>query len=108
MYCLIINVIIYLLVQQKSKLLHDLFPQQDGQELVVCDVLDLRDDDTPGLLEDSLIVPVRVDLPQSSGHPVVFPGHQGVHAGEDQLLVYSDFTWEKPDLFTGVIAERRR
>lgn len=85
----------YLLVQQKSELFHDLLPKQDGQELVVCDVLDLCDDDTPGLLEDCLVVPVRVDLPQSAGHPVVFPGHQCVHAGEHQLLVYSDFTWEK-------------
>ena len=34
-----------------------------------------------------LIIPVRVDMGQTSRHPVVLSGHEGVHASQYQLLV---------------------
>ncbi|KAK3915336.1 Lipoprotein signal peptidase [Frankliniella fusca] len=72
------------------ELLHDLLAEDDGQELVVGDVLDLRDDDAPGLLVEGLVVPVRVDGGQAARHGVVLARHERVHARQHQLLVDSD------------------
>ena len=42
---------------------HDVLSQDEGQELLVSDVLDDGRHDVSGLLEDHLVVPVVVDAP---------------------------------------------
>ena len=66
---------------------HDVLSQDEGQELLVSDVLDDGRHDVSGLLEDHLVVPVVVDAPQFRSNPVVFPHHEQVHDGQDCLLV---------------------
>ena len=57
----VIPVVVPFLLQDKSMTLHDFFAQDHGQELVVGDVLDDGGVDVLGLLEEGLVVPVRVD-----------------------------------------------
>ena len=45
-------------------------------------------------LEETLIVPVGVDLGQLGGQAVVLPQPHGVHAGQRHLLVDPDVTCE--------------
>lgn len=65
----------YFFLKHQSKLLHDVFSEEDGQELVVGDVLDLGDVDAPGFLVEGLIIPVRVHFGQSVGDTVVLSSH---------------------------------
>lgn len=42
-------------------------------------------------LEKDFVIPMGIDLGQFLGDGVVFAGPEGVHAGQDELLVDSDF-----------------
>ena len=66
---------------------HDVLSQDEGQELLVSDVLDDCRHDVSGLLEDHLVVPVVVDAPQFRSNPVVFSDHEEVDDGQHGLLV---------------------
>lgn len=46
--------------------------------ILECDVLQLRRHDASGLLEDLLVAPVGVQLPQVGGHSVVFAQEHGM------------------------------
>ena len=70
-------------------LVHHLLAQHHGQELVVGDVLHQGRHDVPGLLEDRLVVPVRVDLAELRRDPVVLPHEERVDHGQHSLLVHS-------------------
>ena len=70
-------------------LVHHLLAQHHGQELVVGDVLHQGRHDVPGLLEDRLVVPVRVDLAELRRDPVVLPHEESVDHGQHSLLVDS-------------------
>ena len=82
--------------QDQLMLVHHFPPQHHRQELIVGDVLDLSCIDVLHLLggcqsmgcwgsnlENGLIAPVRVDLCNDLGHPVVLPHEQCVHHGQD-------------------------
>ena len=83
-------VVRYLLLEQQVELGDGVLAQDDGQELVEADVLDHADDDVARLLEQLLVVPVRVDLRQLGGDQVVLTHPQRVLTGQDELLVDSD------------------
>ena len=54
--------------------------------------LNLRDDDPPGLLVEPLVVPVRVEVGEVAGEPVVLPHpHRVVHS-QPRLLVNTVIT----------------
>jgi hypothetical protein len=55
-------------------------------------MLNNGDVDTSGFLEEGLVVPVWVDALEFSGNSVMFTSKQGVHTGQDQLFVDTDFT----------------
>ena len=76
-------------------LLHELLAEHHGQELVVGDVLHDGHVDVPGLLEDGLVGPVRVDCGQLVGECVVRADHEGVDAGKSGVLVDSGLTGEE-------------
>lgn len=61
--------------------------EQRGQPLGVRDVLDRGRDDPARLLEQRLVVPVRVDQRQLAGHAVVLAHPQRVHGGQVRLRV---------------------
>jgi hypothetical protein len=50
-------------------------------------------------LVDGFIVPVGVDGGKTLGNTVVFTGHQGVHTGQDKLLVDTDLTLKIKEMF---------
>ena len=66
---------------------HVVLAEEEGQELVVDDVLPLGDQNTARLLEDCLLVPVLVEGLQGQSDPVVLPQPNGVEGGEARLLV---------------------
>lgn len=66
--------------------------QDQRQELRVGDVLELRDDDPPRLLEEDLVQPVRVDALELPRHAVVLPHPQRVQGGQTSVLVHSHVT----------------
>ena len=74
---------------QDVELGHVVRPQDDGQPLVVGDVLHLCDLDPPGLLVEPLVLPVRVEVVQLGGQPVVFPHPHRVVDRQARLLVRS-------------------
>ena len=59
-------------------LMHHFFAKNHRQELVVGNVLDHGDDNVSGLLEQSLVIPVRVDGGQLPCDLVVLPHPQRV------------------------------
>ena len=61
---------------------------------LVGDVLVDCHQDLSGLLEDPLVVPVRVDPGQFSGQSVVFPQEDGVESCQPGLLVVPVVAWE--------------
>ena len=61
--------------------------QYGGDELVVGDVLDLSPHHLPGLLIQSLLVPVRVDGLEERGEPVVLPHQDRVDAGQARVVI---------------------
>lgn len=91
-YGRIIAVPIAVFLGQQAELLHHFFTQNDRQELVVRDVLDDGDVDATRLLEQSFVVPVRVDLRELGGQSVVLARHQRVHAREYKLLVHANLS----------------
>ena len=58
---------------------HHPLAQDQRQPLVVRDVLHLGADDLPGLVEQSLVVPVHVQRLQTRHDPVVFTQPSRVH-----------------------------
>lgn len=66
--------------------------QDQRQELRVGDVLQLRDDDPPRLLEEDLVQPVGVDAQQLPRHAVVLPHPQRVQSGQPRVLVHPHVT----------------
>lgn len=101
-YGRIIAVPIAVFLGQQAELLHHFFAQNDRQELVVRDVLYDGDVDATRLLEQGFVVPVRVDLRELGGHPVVLACHQRVHAREYKLLVHANLSrFEAEHAFVG-------
>lgn len=80
------------LERQEAELLHLVAAQDDGQELVVGDVLHLADEDPPRLLVQPLVVPVRVDVGQLGHEPVVLAQEDGVRDGQAGLLAVTRIT----------------
>ena len=68
-------------------LIHDVLAKDEGQELVVGDMLGHGRHDVSRLLEYHLVVPVMVDVPKLRGNPVVFSDHEEVDDGQHGLLV---------------------
>ena len=58
----VVSCIVSLGQRQDVQLLHEVSAKDDGQPLVVGDVLHLRDEDPSCLLIQPLIVPVRVEV----------------------------------------------
>ena len=69
-------------------LIHDCLAEDDWEVLAVGDVLDLRPHDAAGLLEQLLVVPVRVDGGQLARDLVVLPHPQRVYRHQPDVLVH--------------------
>ena len=82
-------------VQDESVALHNVLAEDHGQELVVGDVLHDGGHDVARLLEDALVVPVRVDLSELGGDAVVFAQHDGVQRHQHHLLVDARITGQE-------------
>ena len=65
----VVSCIVSLGQRQDVQLLHEISAKDDGQPLVVGDVLHLRDEDPSRLLVQPLVVPVRVEVVQFFGKP---------------------------------------
>ena len=63
--------------------------QDDGEPLVVGDVLYDGSNVPPGLQEGSIVGPMRVKIGELEGDSVVFPEPERVEGGEARLLVNS-------------------
>ena len=48
---------------------HELFAQDHGKELIVGDVLGYCGHNVPSLLENRLVVPVRINVSKLTGYP---------------------------------------
>ena len=66
---LVVLVVVPVGKRQDVQLTHVLRPKDDGQPLVVGDVLHLRDEDPSCLLVQPLVVPVRVEVVQFFSKP---------------------------------------
>lgn len=62
----------YLSFSEQTVTFHDFFTQHHGQEFVVGDLLNNGGNNVSCLLENFLIVPVRVDFAEFEGDAVVF------------------------------------
>ena len=65
------------------------------QELVVSHVLELGREDAPTVLEQLLVVPVRINLSQFVDDTVVFSHVNGVDGSQTGLLAGSSVTYQK-------------
>ncbi len=83
----VIDVSITILVEDKLMAVHNLLAKNHGEELIVGDVLHYGGHDVAGLMEDSLIIPVGVDLSQLTADPVVLTDKEGVDKGQDSLFI---------------------
>ena len=72
---------------QDVQLGHVVSAEHQRKPLVVGHVLILSDDNLPGLLVKPLVVPVRVEVGQLGGQPVVFPHPDSVEYSQARLLV---------------------
>lgn len=54
---------------------------------LINDMLILRNHDPPGLLKNSLGIPVPIHSLELGGNSVVLPEPEGVHGGEARLLI---------------------
>ena len=73
----------------EGEFLH-LGPADDGgQPFVVRDVLHLSDENAPGFLEETLVVPLRIEVRQFSGESVVLAHENGVRDGQIGIFVRS-------------------
>lgn len=71
----------------QSILQHVLASQEDRQPLVVADVLVLRNVDFARLLEDHLVVPLRINLLKIVGDSVVLAEQNNLQDGESWILI---------------------
>ena len=65
---------------------HGIQANNPGKELVVDNVLVHGSHDSPSLLEQPLVLPVRVELLEPGHDPVVLPQVDGVHRRQGRLL----------------------
>ena len=91
----VVAVEVTVLLQDQVVTLHDFLSEDHGQELVVGDVLDHGGDDVAGLLEQSLVVPVGVDLSQLLGNQVVLTDEKSVSDGQNGLFVDARITGQE-------------
>ena len=86
----VIASIVAMLEQTDAMLVHHLVANDDGQKLVVRDVLHHGANDAASLLEQLLVIPVRIDNGQLVRDGVVLPHPQRVHHRQLQLFVRSN------------------
>ena len=79
-------------LQHQSVPTHGPRTQDDGQVLIVHDVLPHGGDDPPGLLEELLPSPPRVQPVEAPLNVVMYPHEDHVHARQRHVLVHSLIT----------------
>lgn len=73
---------------------HLLGPNDYGQELVVCDVLHLGNDDASSLLEEPLVASRRIQLVQNICHTIVLASQQNLKCDQRNNLIGSSISWK--------------
>jgi hypothetical protein len=120
--------LIYVSVEEESVVFHNVLTQDHGQEFVVGDLLDVSGDDVSRFLlgksillyffnfeyllikfesnlEESFVIPVRIDFAQLGRDPVVFSQENGVQGDQHDLLVDSAVaSLEAVEIPTGPLA----
>ena len=71
---------------------HVVGAKDDGEPLVVGDMLVLSNDNLPGLLIQSLVIPVRVEVVELLGNSVVFSHPNSVENCQSRLFVHTIVT----------------
>lgn len=104
----VIDITAGLHVVDQTVALHVLLAEEDGQPLVVGDVLEGGYVDLAGLLEHTLIVPMRVQLLQTIGNLVVLAQQHDLNGGQSRILVESTVSSSIAHLVRGSRVTRGR
>lgn len=97
----VVHVTARLHVVDQTVALHVLLAEEDGQPLVVGDVLERGNVDLARLLEATLIVPVRVQLQQGIGNLIVLSHQHDLDGGQTGVLVEATVSASIADLIGG-------
>jgi hypothetical protein len=80
---------------QQTKVLHFGYTDYDGQPFVVGNVLHLSNQNAPGLLVESLVIPKRVQVGELRHKSVVFTHENGVRDSQVGVFVRPRITCDK-------------
>lgn len=78
----------------ETELVDDIPAKNAGEELGVSDVLRGRGEDTPGMLVNGLVAPLRIPYSQSGRDAVVLAKPDRMDHSENGLFRGAEVTWE--------------